>query len=138
MTEELPSSAYDIKYYWGNRNFVRIGGYGVCLSSDEYEQTKEEAIQRYQYQYNLSNVLPDEKLYVYDGEQDIKWVTEEYMVFCDIEELELLILAEEQITDYYVLASYNFCGDPINYWDCVLCNDKTGRMIEITKTDRTP
>ena len=50
------------------------------MPSDEYEQTKEEAIQRYQYQYNLSNALPDEKLYIYDGEQDIKWGTEEYIL----------------------------------------------------------
>lgn len=86
----------------------------------------------------MTDALSTEELYLYDEGQDAKWVTEEYVTFYDIEELESLIWAGEQVTDYYVIASYVYCGGPINYYDCVLCNDKSGRMIEITKTDRNP
>ena len=136
--EKLSSSAYDTKFYWGNKAFVRIGGYGACLPSDEYEQAKEEAIQRYQYQFSLWDKLSSEERYLYDEEQDINWVTEEYLIFYDIEEMESLILSKEQVTDYYVIASHAYSGGPIDYYDWVLCNDMSGRIIEITKTDRNP
>ena len=136
--EELPQSACDIKYYWGNRNFVKVGGYGICLSDDEYKDVKEEAVQRYQYQYSMHSAVSEEKLYLYDEQQDAKWITEEYITIYDIEEMKTLILKDEEADDYYVIASYDYGGGPIHYYSCVLCNDKSNRMIEIAKTDRNP
>lgn len=138
FAEELPQSADYVKYYWGNRLFVRIGGYGAGLSSDEYRQAKEDALERYQNEYNSREPLDTEIYYFYDQEQDKQWITEEYIELHDIEELYSLILDDEEINDYYVIVSYDYVGGPVNYYNCVLCNDKSCRMIEIIRTDRNP
>lgn len=111
FVEELPQSAYDIKYYWGNRNFVRVGGYGVCLSDDEYSRAKEEAVQRYQYQYSIRKALSAEATYLCDEKQDIMWITEAYIKANDIKELKTLMLNDAEMNDYYLIASYDYKGD---------------------------
>ena len=138
FSKELPSTAYDTEYYIGNRYFVRINGYGTSVSEMEYEQFKEEMLQRYRYQYDELGEMPTQYIYLYDDNETIKWITTDYTTKYDINELEELILADEKMGDYYILTSYEYNGGPINYYNWVLCNDVNCRIIEISKTDRNP
>ncbi|MCM1112924.1 MAG: hypothetical protein NC399_06675 [Muribaculum sp.] len=45
---EIPDTAENIKYYWGQDRFVRVAGYGISLPSEAYEQMKQESTERYQ------------------------------------------------------------------------------------------
>ena len=138
FAKELPQSACEIKYYWGNRNFVRVGGYGISLSDEEYILAKLEALQRYQQQFNKHDAISTEELFLGGDEADRKWLTEEHVAQYDIKEIKALILNEEEQSDYYVVASYVYNGGPINYYSCVFCNDKSRRIIEMTVTNRNP
>ncbi len=99
FAKELPSSAYNTKYYIGNRYFIRKTGYGTSVIENEYEQIKEDALQRYEYQYSMNSEISAQELYLYDEKEDVEWITEEYITNYDIKELEKLILKDEKISD---------------------------------------
>lgn len=59
---QLPKSAKKIKYYWSVDRFVYVAGYSIFLPKEEYEQMKEETIERYKKSYEATKPLPNTAL----------------------------------------------------------------------------
>ncbi len=133
---QLPESASDTKYYWGVDRFVTVAGYSTTLSDEDYEACKSDAIKQYQDEYKeWSNT----EWYLYSEDNDKEWVQEEWLDGYSIEETEELLYKNEDISDYYILAfRYSNKDGPIAYFYCMLCNDSSGRIIEVSCVDRNP
>lgn len=135
LAPELPESVSDTKYYWSIDRFVDISGYGATMSNKDYEEMKEDAIER----YNEETVLyfSGQTLYINSKEDVSIAVTEDWIKECCIEDVENLLLKEENPEDYYILA-YEFSRDSehSNSFSCVLCKDSTDRIIEIYRRNK--
>ncbi|MBR3808221.1 MAG: hypothetical protein IKJ15_07610 [Lachnospiraceae bacterium] len=134
--EKLPNSAYDIEYYLGNRRFVRVSGCGYSLEEDEYEYAKTDAISRYYKLVADGKILDTTTYYSYDDDGTKKYLSEEIVEEYDIGEIKKLLGKNEELSQYYILVLHNTSDAPIIYFDGAFCNDKTGRIIEVSKTDR--
>lgn len=130
---QLPESAYDIKYYWGVDRFVKVAGYGTSLSDEDYENVKLETIKRYKEAYEGHVGVT---LYLYSESVEKDWVQEEWLEKYNIEEAEELLLKDDKIEDYYILSYEYTDSDRITYFSCMLCNDSSKRIIEISCIDR--
>ena len=133
LTLQLPESACDIKYYWGVDWFVTVAGYGASLSDEDYEDIKQQTI--ISYQENFKRFSGVTLYYSETGEKNElqkAWL-EDY----NIEETERLFLENEEIEDYYILAyAYNDSRDSVTYFNSMLCNDSSKRIVEISCIDR--
>ncbi len=123
---EIPDSAREIKYYWGQDYFVRVSGYGMSLPNEKYEQVKQESLER----YAAEEVIESEILYIYDKNGKIQ-VQKEWLKKYSIDYVGELFCEGENLEDYYILAyDYTYGGD-ISYFTGVLCNDFNNRIIEV-------
>lgn len=132
LTLQLPASACDTKYYWGVDRFVTVAGYGTSLSDEDYENEKLEIIKQYQEAYAGH---AGTALYLNSEAVSKEWVQEEWLEKYNIEETEEL-LWKDDISDYYVLAYRYTDSDRITYFNCMLCNDSSQRIMEISCIDR--
>lgn len=133
LSLELPKTASDTEYYWGIHWFIEEAGYGTALSDEDYESVKLETIKSYQETYEGTAGVT---LYVYSESDEKEWVQEEWLEKYNIEETEELLGKDEAIEDYYVLAFRYTDSDRITYTNCMLCNDSSKRIIEISCIDR--
>lgn len=130
---ELPESACDVEYYWGIDWFVEVAGYGTSLSEEDYENVKLETLARYQEAYEGHTRT---NLYLYSESVEKAWTQEEWLEKYNIEETKELLLQDDEIDDYYVLTYSYTDSDRITYFNCMLCNDSSKRVIEISCIDR--
>lgn len=129
----LPASACDTKYYWGVDWFVTVAGYGTSLSDEDYEDEKLETIKQYQEAYEGH---AGTTLYLSSESDTKEWIQEEWLEKYNIEETEELLCEDDDIGDYYVLAYRYTDSDHITYFNCMLCNDSSRRIMEISCIDR--
>lgn len=130
---ELPETAFDTKYYWGIRWFVELAGYGISLSDEDYESMKLDTIKRYQEEYGEQVGVT---VYLYSESDEKEWICEGWLEKYNIEGMEELLLKDDEIGDYYVLAFRYTDSDRITYFNSMLCNDSSKRIIEISCIDR--
>lgn len=130
---QLPESACDTKYYWGVDWFVTVAGYDTSLSDEDYEDEKLETISQYQEAYERH---AGTALYLYSESDAKEWIQEEWLEKYNIEETEELLCEDDDIGDYYILAYRYTDSGSITYFNCMLCNDSSGRIVEVSCTDR--
>ncbi len=130
---QLPESAHRTKYYWGVNWFVTVSGYGTALSDEDYEDIKSEAIKRYQEAYDGHSGV---NLYLYSESVEKAWVQEDWLEQYNIEETKKLLGKDDKISNYYVLSYEYTDSDHITYFTCMLCNDSSKRIIEVSCIDR--
>ena len=135
IPQEVPSSSSVIKCYWGVRWFVKLNGYGVTLPPKDYEQYKKVVLQKYKDQYEGFGTERD-TLVAFGDDVKLDYLSSDFFEEHDIAELELLLLANEKIEDYSIVALFDAYGGKVTYFECVICNDKTSRIIELSRMNR--
>ena len=131
---DLPESSKDIKYYWGIDWFVEIAGYGTSLSDEDYEKLRAQALEDYR-KRSLDGNFPEKTLYLYTNGEEREYVNDEWLKKYDVSKANELLADDEEIKDYYILAyDYTDNGRSV-YFQCMLCNDLSKRIIEIDYRD---
>ena len=123
--KELPKSAHDIKYYVYSGFLVDKSGYRVSYSQEDYEMVKKS---RWDSQAPFIDI---EGVYCYDG------INKQYLDWQKLEERRInflnQLLPEEQDNGCYYILTYSFCETrEVYHFGCVLCNDETCEMIELS------
>lgn len=120
---ELPESAHNIKYYYYEGFLADKNGYRVSYSQEDYEIMKENRLMVYSPLVELG--------YCYDGGTK-QYLEREQMQKQRVDFLDILLPEEHDDGQYYYLA-YSLCETQELYsYHCVLCNDETCEMIEIS------
>ncbi len=120
---ELPESAHNIKYYYYEGFLVDKSGYHVAYSREDYDQMKDNRLINYKYDYP--------EIYYYNGDEK-RYLNPEKMREWRIDFLDKLLPKEQKDGQYYFLGYYLSEGQEVYAFDCVLCNDETCEMIEIS------
>ena len=122
--ENLPKSAYDMRYYYYEGWFSDISGYHAAFTAEDYEMMKENQLNMY------DNHSP--RKYLYDGIEK-KYLDREQIKAMKIDYLDVL-LPEDKGDDQFYFLAYDFptLSSEVYEYDAVLCNDETNEIIELS------
>ncbi|MDE6014176.1 MAG: hypothetical protein K2H41_00550 [Acetatifactor sp.] len=120
--KELPESAHNIKYYYYEGFLADKNGYRVSYSQEDYEVMKANRLSVYDTNYPK---------YCYDGGAKI-YLDREYMKQRRIDFFDKLLPEEQDDGQYYFLVDSLYEDQELYSYACVLCNDETCEMIEIS------
>lgn len=120
---ELPESAHNIKYYYYEGFLTDKSGCRVSYSQEDYEKMKENRLSAYDTDY------PEK--YCYDGKSKI-YLDREYMQQRRIDFFDKLLPEEQDDGQYYFLVDRLYEDHQLYSYHCVLCNDVTCEIIEIS------
>ena len=142
FVSELPESSKNIKYYWGIDFFIETAGYGTSLSDEDFEKARTQALEKYSGERSIGEKDSQEALYVYaDGEEKEyvydEWLKNEWLKKYVMNKVNELLEGDEEINDYYILA-YNYLDSNYVRFQCMLCNDSSKRVIELSYWNRNP
>ena len=125
-----------MKYYWGVDWFVKVAGYGTSLSDEDYEKMRTQALEKYR--ESLAEKFSGETIYVYADGEERKYVNDEWLEKYGVSKANRLLVDDEKINDYYILASDYLNSSQYVRFKCVLCNDSSKRIIEIRYRNTHP
>lgn len=121
--KELPESAHNIRYYFYEGFLTDKSGYRVSYSSEDYEQMKSNRLAVY-------NSVRQEVYCFDDGVK--QYLNRKQMEERRIDFLNKLLPEKQDNGQYYYLAYDLFETEEVYAYHCVLCNDETCEMIEIS------
>ena len=135
IPKEIPATASEIKCYWGVRWFIKVNGYGATLPHMDYEKYKKDILQKYKGRYDGFKDIR-ETLIVFGDDARQDYLHPDFFEEYDIGELKSLLTSDEKVEDYSIVALYDSYGGKVTYFECVICNDKTSRIIELSRMNR--
>lgn len=120
--KELPESAHNIKYYYYEGFWTDKNGYRVSYSQEDYKIMKNN---------RLSICDTAYPKYCYDGGPKV-YLDREFMKQRRIDFFDRLLPEEQDDGQYYYLVDCLYEDQELYSYQCVLCNDETCDMIEIS------
>lgn len=121
--KELPESAHNIEYYYYEGFLTDKSGYRVAYSHEDYDKMKDNRLINYTSDYP--------QIYCYTGQKK-QYLKREQMLEWRIDFLNRLLPLEQDDGNYYFLGYCLSESQEVYSFDCVLCNDETCEMIELS------